>query len=321
MEFLSNLTSPSGAICVLLALGVVLVNGFTDAPNAIATTVSTGALSMNRACLLCAVCNLLGLLVSSAFNMAVADTMLSLVAVKENRTLALCAIFISVIAFSLVAWLLSSPSSESHALIASIAGVSLALSSHTDMTPFFKIVIYMLLSCAISFLLSILIGKLLKNKYLPYGRLQILSCAASSFAHGAQDGQKFVGVLLLLAPTTKGGSSAAVIAVAIFLFLGTLLGGGRIVRSMGNGITDLSEKSGFISDISATLCLLFCSFLGMAVSSGNVKACSIAGAGISDKKAVNYKTLVKMAYVAIITFPACTLLSYLIVKIGIILCV
>lgn len=315
MNFWSNLNTPSGILAFLLALGVVFVNGFTDAPNAIATVVSTRALSMNKACLICAACNLFGLALMCSFNMSVAQSIFGITQLSENKSAVLCSVFISVIVFSLASWLFSMPSSESHALLAGVAGASLAASESIDITPFFKIILYMLISCAASAVLSLLISRMLKNAFLPYGRLQIVSCAATSLMHGAQDGQKFIGLLLLLVPTQDGKAPYGIIAtVCAVLFFGTLLGGGRIIKSMG-GITALSEKSAFISDVSASLTLLACSLFGMAVSTSNIKACSIAGAGLSEGKKINSKILIRMAYTAIITIPCCMLISYLCFKI------
>lgn len=312
MNFFLNLNTPLSVFAFLLALGVVFVNGFTDAPNAVATTVATKALSMNKACALCAIFNLLGLGCMSVLNMAVAKSIFDSADFAGKESVALCAVFISVIVFSVIAWRFSMPSSESHALISGIAGASFALSHSAELLPFLKIMLYMLISCIASFILSVLLSVTLTRSSLPFKKLQILSCAVASFMHGAQDGQKFVGILLFLAPIgAQGDSALIVILVSVALFLGTLLGGGRIVKAMGEGIVELNEKSAFISDLSSSICLLLCSLLGLAVSTSNIKACSIAGAGLADSKKVNFKSLLKMALVALITFPVCMALSYL----------
>ena len=220
----------------------------------------------------------------------------------------------SVVIFSVACWLFSMPSSESHALIAGIAGASLALSGSLNLSFFLKIILYTFIACAFSFFISYATSKALKL-YLPYSRLQVASCLGTSFMHGAQDGQKFVGILLFL---SRGGKDVSplplIIMVGVVLFLGTLLGGGRIVKSMGEGIVRLSPKSAFISDMGATISLIICSIIGIPVSTSNIKACSVAGAGLGENQRVNYKILVKMTYIAIITFPVCTLISYLLVR-------
>lgn len=311
MELFSSISTPLGALALALALGVVFINGFTDAPNSIATTVATGALSMNKACILCAICNLLGLGAMSLINMKVAESVFESADFGEKREVALVAVFATTVMFSLASWLFSMPSSESHALLASIAGASLALSNSFNITPFFKIILYMVASCIASLLLSCIIHKILKKARLPYAKLQIASCAVSSAMHGAQDGQKLVGVLLFLYPhKTDSSPISIIIMVSIALFLGTLLGGGRIVKTMGEGIVHLKAKSAFISELSAGICLGICSALGYPVSTSNIKACSVAGAGFCDKESISYKTLVKMAYVAILTLPICLAVGY-----------
>ncbi len=311
MELFSGISTPLGALALALALGVVFVNGWTDAPNSIATAVATGALSMNKACVLSAICNLVGLGAMSLVNMRVAKSVFESADFGEKREVALVAVFASTIIFALASWLFSMPSSESHALLASIAGASLALSSSFNITPFFKIILYMVASCIASLFISFLIHKALQRLTLPYKRLQIASCAISSAMHGAQDGQKLVGILLFLCPSAGDTSpTSIIIMVSIVLFLGTLLGGGRIVKTMGEGITRLRAKSAFISELSAGLCLCICSLLGYPVSTSNIKACSVAGAGICDGESISYKTLVKMAYVAILTIPICMAMGY-----------
>lgn len=302
-------------VALLLALGVTFLNGFTDAPNSIATTVATKALSMNLACLLSAVCNLLGLLISLYANMSVAESVLAGASLGEKREIGIIVILLTTIIFAVACWIFSMPSSESHALLASLFGASMALSSTISLAPAFKILIYMVISCVISFLLSCITYKMLKKANFPWRGLQITSCALSSAMHGAQDGQKLVALLLFLYPVnTRQTLVASSLAVGVALFLGTLLGGGRIVKTMGQGIVDLTQKSAFVSEISSSVCLIFCSSLGMPVSTSNIKACSVAGAGLLDGKSVCYKTLVKMAYVAILTFPICMVLSYLITR-------
>ena len=313
MNFITTLEA-SELIALFLALGVVLINGFTDAPNAIATTVATRALSMNRACLLCALFNLLGLIAMSALNMSVADNVIAQADFGEKEGVALICVFSTVIIFSLISWLFSMPSSESHALLASLAGASLALAGRVNVYPFIKIIVFMLLSCVVSLLLSILCAMALKNAILPYHKLQIISCATSSFMHGAQDGQKLVALLLVL--ISRHGNDrhmSAILMVAIVLFLGTLLGGGRIVKTLGSGIARLNAKSAFVADASASACLLLCSLFGAPVSTSNVKACTIAGSAICEGESVNYKSLGKLALVAVITLPVCMLISYLLV--------
>lgn len=315
-DFLSNSNTPFALFSIFLALAVVFLNGFTDAPNAIATIVSTKTLSMTRACILCAICNFLGLIIASRLNMSVAKSVLESASFGEKPMLATACVLLSTVAFTVFAWIIAMPSSESHALIASIAGASLALNDSIDFTPFLKIVLYMALSCLVSLIFSLVISALLGKRKLPYKGLQLIFCALLSLMHGAQDGQKLVAMLsfvLVSAPDTKSNMHMAVALVSFVMLLGSLAGGGRIVKSMGDDISRLDAKGGAASDASAAAALLLFSAIGAPVSTSNIKACSVAGAGLAEKQYVNFKTLAKMAYVAILTFPCCMLMSYLLV--------
>ncbi len=305
---------PIDAIAIALTILVIFLNGFTDAPNSIATIVATKTLSMNKACALCAICNVAGLAIVSAITKAVANRILESASFGEKRGIAIVATLASVVIFSCVSWLFSMPSSESHALVAGIWGATLALNQGASINPFLEIIFYMLMSCAISLFLSYFIFCALRRANFPYAKLQILCCATSSFMHGAQDGQKLLGVLLVVTATNRVNNTELILIVGVAMLLGTLLGGGKIVKSMGEGIAPLTPKSAFVSDISATLCLILCSAFGFPVSTSNIKACSVTGAGLGEKSAINYRTLRHIAYVAILTFPVCMLISYIIVR-------
>lgn len=316
-DFLSNSNTPFAIFSIFLVLMVVFLNGFTDAPNAIATIVSTKTLSMTRACILCAICNFLGLIIASSVNMSVAKSVLESASFGKRPMLAIACVLMSTIAFTIFAWMMAMPSSESHALIASIAGASLALSEELDFVPFLKIVLYMALSCLVSLILALVASALLGKRKLPYKGLQLIFCASLSLMHGAQDGQKLVAMLYFVLVSTKGAQNNMWIAVALVssvILLGSLAGGGRIVKSMGDDISSLTPKGAVVSDASASATLIIFSALGAPVSTSNIKACSVAGAGLADKQYVNFKTLAKMAYVALLTFPCCMLMSYLLVS-------
>lgn len=303
---------------LFLACAVIFLNGFTDAPNAIATTVATGALSMNKACFLCSACNVIGLFAMTRVSTAVADSVLRTADFADRAGPCVCAALGSVVIFSGVSWLLSMPSSESHALLGGIWGAMLALDRKISILPILKILLWMLVLCLVSAFASLFISRLLRGIQAPYKKLQIFSCAASSLLHGAQDGQKLLGILIviLLTPNAKMPSQNYLcLTVCLLLGLGSLLGGGRIVKSMGEDITPLTPKSALISDISATLCLVFCSFLGILVSTSNIKACSVAGAGLGEKSAINCKLLWRIAIVSLVTIPVCMLISLAIVRI------
>ena len=299
----NQLNSEIKMLSILLLCTLTFLNGWTDVPNSIATTVFTNALTMKKACFLSAICNLFGLVMSLFFGMPIAKTIFEIADLGKEPSASVSAVLLSVISISVLAWIFSMPSSESHSLVSSVAGVGFALTGKIDLAPFLKIVIYMILSCIFSLLVSYLAVRLLKNRTLPFKKFQIATCATNSFAHGAQDGQKLVCVMLFILGNGRRETLQAVLTVAIFLFIGTALGGGKITEMMGEGICTLNEKSGFASDICATLCLILCSIFGFPVSTSNIKACSILGAGMGDNAIMNYKSVMKIVFVAFATVP------------------
>ena len=302
-------------VAFVLAIGVCLVNGFTDAPSSIATVIATGTLSSRQACFISSVSNLVGLLVMSMLGGSVTKSVLSFVEFEQNAGIALCVTLLTVIVFSMLCWLFSMPSSESHALLCAIVGVSLAMSREVSLKPFLKILAYMLISTGLVIVLSIALSRATRPYQLPYPKLQVAGCVISSLMHGAQDGQKLVGIMLILGVgNAKSNHIMALFLVSIALFVGTMLGGGRISELMGNGIARLSQRSGVIADTASSICLLVCSLLGAPVSTSNVKAIAISASAYIEGEKINKRALCGVILVAIATIPCCVLISYAIAR-------
>ncbi|MBQ9744625.1 MAG: inorganic phosphate transporter [Clostridia bacterium] len=303
------------SIALALTLGVVLVNGFSDAPGSISGVVSSGVWSLGRASIICGFFNLLGVIVFFFMSGKVAESVFNLVDFGEYTTEAICASLCGVIVFALVSWMFSMPSSESHALVSCMLGASLITTGQSTAFSFFRVALYMLLSCAFSAVFSFAFGKLFKKSGKECAKYEKLSCILSSFMHGGQDGQKFIGILLFL--TVGTGSShntlslILCVGVALFMLLGTIMCGKRIIASLGNGIVKNDERIAFLSDFSSTVCVFLCSLFGFSVSTGNIKACSLVGAGLCEKEEINYRTLKHIGIVSVITFPVCIGLGYL----------
>jgi len=303
-----------GVIAIFLAFGVVLVNGFTDAPSSIATAACTGAIKLKAACAICAVFNFFGAITSFIFCPGVADFVLSIGTEAQHMELAGCAVMLTVIAFGIGCWIFSLPSSESHALICALVGALLAdVSRANDAKKVGYVFVFMLISNALALLVSYLVCKAARLK-LPYGRLQIFSCMLSSFMHGWQDGLKLISLISLLVCGADATPLYLALAVCSVLALGSLLGGKRIIGTLGHDIVELNDKSAFCSDIGSYLTLFAFSLFGVPLSTGNVKAFAIAGAGLGDKKRVNKKAISKLFVCSVITFPICYILGYGIMK-------
>lgn len=334
-EFLNKLLiNPPLLITVLLVLGVILVNGWTDAPNAIATCVSTRAIKPRTAVIMAAIFNFLGVLIMTMFNKAVAYTIYNMVDFGDNyqnALIALCAALVAIVLWATAAWAFGIPTSESHALIAGVTGAAISLQGGKGINggEWIKIIYGLVLSSIIGFVLGFLITRLIAfickpmdrrktNKVFRY--LQIIGGAAMAFMHGAQDGQKFMGVFLLGVFLAQGQGNVTEFAIPVWLMvlcsvvmaLGTSIGGYKIIKTVGMGMVKLSPYEGFSADTAATASLFMSSVLGIPVSTTHTKTTSIMGVGASKRISnVNWGIVKEMAAAWILTFPGCGLLGYI----------
>lgn len=307
----------------LLALGVLFINGWTDAPNAISTAVATGALPYGRAVLLAAGCNLLGCLLTSACSGAVAATVSSLVDLGSDPVLAraaLCAALLAVILWGTLAWRFALPTSESHALLAALSGAAVSLRGNVSCLmaePWRRTFLGLALSLLSGWILSRVLSALLPKRG-QYRALQTAAACFMAFAHGAQDGQKFLGVLLLTAGDSPALSALPPIALpllcALTMALGTALGGRRLLAALGEDLTALTPRSGFAADLSGAICLLFSTLLGSPVSTTHTKAAAILGAAPWGQH-WNRPAAFRLLRVWLLTFPACALLAFFLTRI------
>lgn len=302
---------------IILAYTVLLVNGWTDAPNSIATAVTSGAIGFKKASLLCGAFNFLGVIFACLLNTTVAEFVFSLGNFDNYTSVGISIVFLTMILFGIICWLFGLPSSESHAMITSMVGVSFAVTGKLNgLKKVGDVFIFMVFSCILAFILSYLTRCILKWS-LPYKKLQLLSCSLTSFMHGWQGGLKFIGIIAFLIgiKITNGKIPAfLILSVGLTLALGALMGGKRIIASMGENLVNLSHASAFSSDIGTYTALLICSLLGMPVSTGNIKCLAIMGAGYGEKKKLNKKTTIKLLISFIAVFPICFFISYFLMK-------
>ena len=213
IEFMNKLLSnPMLMVSTVLVLGVILVNGWTDAPNAIATCVVTRCMPPKAAILMAALFNFLGVFVMTLLNATVAETITKMVDFGSDPDLAiisLSAALFAIVLWATLAWVFGIPTSESHALIAGLTGSAIALHSSfagVNGSEWIKVVYGIFISVGLGFglgwcvckLVTILFRKANRPKTEPFFRgAQIVGAASMAFMHGAQDGQKFMGVVLL----------------------------------------------------------------------------------------------------------------------------
>ena len=338
-QFIQQLsTTPALWVTVLLTLGVILVNGWTDAPNAIASCVATRALKPRAAIIMAAVFNFLGVLVMTLLSPKVAETIYNMVDFGSNARealIALCAAMFAIVVWAVLAWAFGIPTSESHALIAGLTGSAIAMHNNLDGVnggEWAKVLFGLVFSLAIGFALGYFGTKLIQrlckradyrkaNRFFDKG--QVVAAAGTAFMHGAQDGQKFMGVFLLGLALSQGNVSPGAVNVPVWLMIlcslvmafGTSIGGMKIIKSVGMDMVKLEKYQGFAADISATAGLLICSVAGMPVSTTHAKTTAIMGVGAAKRvRAVNWGVAKEMVLTWILTFPGCGLIGFLMTK-------
>lgn len=339
LDFLkSAVSNPLLAVTAAITLGVILVNGWTDAPNAIATCVSTRSMRAEKAIVMAAVCNFCGVLVMTFLNAKVAMTIYNMVDFGGNvndAVIALCAALFAIVVWATAAWRFGIPTSESHALIAGLSGAAIALhGSLSGINPqeWVKVIYGLVLSSILGFasgfgatrLTEWLCRRMDRAKTDPFFKnAQIFAAAAMAFMHGAQDGQKFISVFLLGISLASGSAEISVFIIPVWLMLlcsvvmalGTSIGGYRIIKSVGMNMVKLQRYQGFAADLGAAACLMLSSLTGIPVSTTHTKTTAIMGVGASKRlSAVNWSIVKEMVFAWILTFPGCGLLGFLMVK-------
>ena len=339
----SAVSSPVLLITVVLTLGVIFVNGWTDAPNAIATCVTTRCMGTRSAIWMSALFNFLGVFVMTQINSSVASTISNMVDFGGNTRealIALCAALFSIVVYSVGASYFGIPTSESHSLIAGLSGAAIAIHNGVEginMGEWAKVLYGLVLSLALGFvsgwvickLVSLVCCKMDRRKTNPFFKgAQIFGAAAMSFMHGAQDGQKFIGVLFLGIAFSGGQTSVSGVAIPVWLMLvcsvvmgtGTSVGGEKIIKSVGMDMVKLEKYQGFSADLAAAFCLLLSSLFGIPVSTTHTKTSAIMGVGAVRRiSAINFGVVRDMMLTWIFTFPGCGLISFIIAKLFLLL--
>lgn len=332
-------SNPVLLITVALTLGVIFVNGWTDAPNAIATCIATRCLKVRTAILMSAAFNFMGVLVMTRINSSVASTISNMVdfgGETEEALIALCAALFSIVIYSVAASVFGIPTSESHSLIAGLTGAAIAIHNGIGGVNFgewVKVLYGLVLSLALGFFMGWIICKIITKICASMDRrkanqvftpAQILGAAFMSFMHGAQDGQKFIGVLFLGMAFCNGQSNVVGMVIPVWLMLlcsvvmgvGTSVGGEKIIKSVGMDMVKLEKFQGFSADLAGAICLLFSSVFGIPVSTTHTKTSAIMGVGaVKRLSAINFSVVKDMVFTWIFTFPGCGIISFIVAKI------
>ncbi len=312
-------------LVIISALAFDYINGFHDTANAIATCVSTRALSVKAAIFMAAFLNFAGAMVSTK----VASTIGKGIVDANNVTqLVVLAGILGAILWNLITWYYGMPASSSHAIIGGLMGAVIAHSGAGTLhwKGLEKIVLALVISpifgIIIGFFFMVIVMWLFRNSSpgplnKGFRRLQILSAAFMAFSHGTADAQKSMGVITMallsygLLPTFDVPTWVK-ISCAVAMGLGTAAGGWRIIKTIGRDFVKLQPVHGFCVETASAAVILGASSLGMPVSTTHVITSSILGVGISKRlTAVNWVVAQRIVVAWVLTIPAAALVAFM----------
>jgi len=316
-------------IVLLLILGAEFVNGWTDAPNAIATVISTGSLSPRMAVFMASVFNMIGVLSGTAVAKTIGKDIIDPSAVN---LITVGGAMVGIIVWSTIAARWGIPTSESHALVAGLSGAGLATAGPGVLlwVGWKKVLIGLFFSSVLGFAASLLIMSVvywLFRKTVPgqvrglFRWLQVGSSAFMAFGHGSNDGQKFMGAFTLalfiggVVPTFDIPKWVIFLCAGV-MTLGTMVGGWEIMKTMGFKMTKLETHQGFAAELAAASTIEIASRLGIPLSTTHTISTAIMGAGAVHRfSAVRWGVTQKLVIAWILTFPICGLISWTVVKV------
>ena len=312
-------------VILLLILVAEFVNGWTDAPNAIATVVSTGVLSARAAIVMATVLNIVGALSGTAVAATIGKGIIKQEAVTP---VTVGAAMVGIIIWSTIAWYYGLPTSESHALIAGLAGAGLAAAGPSVLIwdGWQKVLMGLGFSTFLGFfggmgLMLALIRAFFRaapsTARAIFGRAQMLSAAFMAFSHGSNDAQKFMGAFSLA--LVLGGVLPefrvpvwVILLCSSFMGVGTAFGGWRIIRTMGMRVTKLEPIHGFAAETAAATVIEAASRLGIPLSTTHTISTSIMGVGACRRlSAVRWGVVGDVVVAWILTFPVCGAIAWL----------
>lgn len=326
-------SDPVLLLIVVLCLGATMVNGATDAPNAIATVVGTRAMGPTSAIVMAAICNFTGLVVITAVSTAVASTIFNMVDFGgDNRAalVALSAAMVAIIVWGVAAWAFGIPTSQSHSLIAGITGAAIALQGGlggVNAAEWLKVIYGLAISTGLGFGTGWLFARLIKLICAGMSRprltvffkwAQIVAGAGVAMLHGAQDGQKFLSLTMLAMVLGIYGSSEmtgfplwVVMLISLVMALGTAVGGRKIIKSVGMSMVKMEQYQGFAACLSACFCIGLATFTGVPISTTHTKTTAIMGVGAEKRlRAVKWNLAGSMILTWVLTFPGCGILAF-----------
>jgi inorganic phosphate transporter, PiT family len=312
------------AIALFTVLAAEFVNGWTDAPNAIATVVSTGVMTPRTAIAMAVVMNIVGAMAGTAVAATVGK---GIVAPSALTIPAITGAMLAIIFWGSLAAKLGMPVSKSHALLAGLAGAGFAGGGLDALqsSGWQKVGIGMVCSIGLgmtgAWLLSRAIIRTCGNMAPArakrrFDRLQIVSAGFMAFNHGLNDGQKFIGVFALT--MLAGGltkeftiTTEIILICALVMGCGTAFGGWRIIETVGSKMTRIVSWQGFAAETSASITILGASVFGIPLSTTHTITSSIVGASAGKRTSdVRWGVLRRIVGAWVLTFPACAFFAF-----------
>ena len=309
---------------LLLVLAAEFVNGWTDAPNAIATVVSTRVMSRGAAVAMAVVFNILGVFSGTAVATTIGKGIIDSGVVNPPT---IGAALLAIIIWSSLAARFGIPTSESHALVSGLAGAALAVAGPEALLweGWKKVIIGLFLAGVVGFVFAFFLTRLIRRTFASSPpsstgkscrRWQIITAAFLAFNHGSNDGQKFIGVfamVLLLGGviTTFYVPIWVILVCALVMGLGTSIGGWKIIQEMGMKMVDLRPWQGFCAQLAAGGTIFFASRFGIPLSTTHTIITSMLGVAASrNPKHVRWDIAGKVMSAWVLTFPICGVIAY-----------
>ena len=315
-------------LVLLLILGAEFVNGWTDSPNAIATVVGTRSLPPLAAVAMAAVLNLAGVLIGTEVASTIGRGIVDPRAIDLTTVAAAMA---GIVIWSSLAALWGIPTSETHALVAGLAGAGFATAGAGVLVAsgWWKVIAGLLFSTllgfSVAFVAMVLVYRLCRNAVpkrveRSFRILQICSSAFMALSHGSNDGQKFMGVFTLA--LVLGGVVPTfdiplwvILLCAATMGLGTLTGGWRIIRTMGMRISHLETHQGFAAEIAAASTIQLATAAGVPLSTTHTITSAIVGVGATrGPGAVRWSVTRELVTAWLLTFPICAAIGFAVAK-------
>ena len=309
-------------LVIVTALTFDFTNGFHDTANAMATSIATGALKPKTAVIAAGTLNLIGAFLSTE----VAKTISGGIINEQQVTISAAFIFaglVGAIIWNLITWLVGLPSSSSHALFGGLVGaviVGAGVEGVNFAAVLTKVLIPALVSPVVAGLTAFFAVKLIffVVRKMEEGQIELgfrhgqtVTACLVALSHGTNDAQKTMGIITLtliavgFQPSGTGPELWVVAICGLAIALGTYMGGWRVIRTLGKGLTEISTPQGFAAEAASATTILVSSHMGFALSTTQVCSGSIIGTGLGKKGSkVNWGVAGKMLIAWIVTFPA-----------------